>query len=65
MIFIDGWGASDRTRAAGAAASRDVRVIVTTVTIASWYFIQAVPYIPHLSHQFFPLLLFEVGRGRG
>ena len=29
LIFICGWSASDRTRVAGAAASRDVRVIVT------------------------------------
>ena len=28
LIFICGWSASDRTRVAGAAASRDVRVLL-------------------------------------
>ena len=32
LTFICGWSASDRTRVAGAAASRDVRVILTAVT---------------------------------
>ena len=32
LIFICGWSASDRTGVAGAAASRDVRVILTAVT---------------------------------
>ena len=32
LIFICGWSASDRTRVARAAASRDVRVILTAVT---------------------------------
>ena len=34
LIFICGWSASDRTGVAGAAASRDVRVILTAVTLA-------------------------------
>ena len=33
LTFICGWSASDRTRVAGAAASRDVRVILTAVTL--------------------------------
>ena len=32
LIFICGWSASDRTGVAGAAASRDIRVILTAVT---------------------------------
>ena len=32
LIFIRGWSASARTRVARAAASRDVRVILTAVT---------------------------------
>ena len=32
LIFICGWSASDCTRVARVAASRDVRVILTAVT---------------------------------
>ena len=37
LTFICGWSASDRTRVAGAAASRDVRVILTAVTAREIY----------------------------